>query len=240
MKIYHSLTEVPAQKRPVSLVIGMFDGLHTGHKYLLKSLKKERGTSIVLTFKNHPKEVITEGTKVPILTSAEDKVRELAKCGIDGVIILPFTKDIAHMTYQMFLKEVYNAVPFEHLCIGENDAFGKNREGNKEALQKFGRELRFTVTSLPKLEKDGEIVSSSRIRKHLIDGELKKAENLLGRPLSFRVIDKGLIKSGVYNVRILQDGENTFRNKVIHIDENSPFELNYPSTITFITEEENQ
>lgn len=235
MKIYHSLTEVTPSKRPISLAIGMFDGVHTGHVHLLKNLQKHHGSAIVLTFSNHPKSILRPHLPVPTLMSVKQKLQALSLCNIDATIVLPFSKDIAEMTYQIFLTEIYNALPFEHLYIGENDAFGKNLEGNSHALSTFSKNLSFVFHSLPKLEKDGKIISSSWIRQCLIEGDLKLAERLLGRSLSFEKIDAGLIKPGTYDVRILYDDKDTFITEKVTIEENHPFTLQYPGTITFIT-----
>lgn len=236
MKIYHSLTEIPSLVKPISLTIGMFDGVHKGHQHLLNYVKKNHGSCVVLTFINHPAEFLHPGKIQPSLTTAEEKAHLLSKHSIEHVIMLPFTSDIAQMSYKLFLREIHKCLPFNNLFIGENDAFGKNREGTKEALIEFSPSLDFIPHYIPKLKEKDEIISSSRIRNCLKNGNLLEAENLLNRPLTFSSIDNGLLKPGKYKVRILAEGKDTFSEKTITIDETGGYKLEKPSIITFLTQ----
>ena len=240
MNIYHTLSEIPPLKEPIHLSIGMFDGLHLGHQSLLKNLTSNHGTSVVLTFINHPTEIFTPELKKPMLTTTSEKTELLKEHKIDGVITLSFTKEIAEMTYQMFLKEIHTSLPFKTLTIGKGDAFGKGREGDEEAIKAFAPSLGFVPHYIPKLTKDEKIISSSWIRACLQNGDLLKAEELLGRPISFSSIDKGLMKPGTYKVRVLEEGKNTFSEKEIKIDEDGGYYIDTPSVITFITNKGNQ
>ena len=106
------------------------------------------------------------------------------------------------MTYKEFLKKIHFALPFNKLYIGENDAFGKNREGTKEAIKAFAPSLQFMPYYIPKLQENDQIISSSLIRKELASGNLIQAKRLLGRPLSFSYIDKNLLKPGRYQIHL--------------------------------------
>lgn len=234
MKVYNSLTQIPTLKAPVSLSIGVFDGVHLGHTLLLEKVKEHRGTSVVLTFINHPLELLKKEIAPPLLTTEKEKAALLSNTGIDAVILLPFSRDIAEMTYQMFLSEIHKALPFQHLYIGGNDAIGKDRKGTMEALTAFGPKLHFVAHSIPKLMKDDRIVSSSWIRECLRNGDLVKASRLLGREVSLSRVRAELIKPGKYLVRVLEDGERVFTEQEITIEEGKAFETENPSMITFL------
>ena len=235
MKVYHSLTEIPTLKKPISLCIGVFDGLHLGHKFLLEKIKEYHGTSVILTFINHPLELLKKDTPPPLLlTTQSEKVQLLAISEIDVAILIPFTREIAEMTYQMFLSEIYIALSFQHLYIGEKDTIGKDRKGTIEALTSFGLENHFQVHSIPKLTKENRTISTSWIRESLRNGDLLTAENLLGRKVSLSKIHAGQIKPGNYLVRIFHNHDNSFSEEIITIKEGENFESEKPSIITFL------
>lgn len=234
MKVYHCLTKIPTLKKPVSLCIGVFDGVHLGHRFLLEKVNEHHGTSVILTFVNHPLELLNKDIAPPLLTAESEKGQLLAMAGIDVAILLPFTREIAEMTYQMFLSEIYIALAFQHLYIGEKDALGKDRKGTIEALTSFGLKNHFEVHSIPKLMKENRPISTSWIRESLRNGDLVTAENLLGRKVSLSKIDAGQIKSGKYLVRIFQEGKNNFSEEIITIEEGKNFKSEKPSIITFL------
>ncbi|MCH9620870.1 MAG: Bifunctional riboflavin kinase/FMN adenylyltransferase [Chlamydiia bacterium] len=233
MKVYHSLTEAPDLEEPISLCIGIFDGVHKGHQKLLTALKGHRGTSIVLTFSNHPLTLLRPEESHTNILTAEQKIQALQLQEVDVAIILPFSKDIAQMSYQIFLTEIHKAIPFKHLYVGEGDAFGKNREGTKENLISFAPQLGFIPHYVEKLKMDDQIISSTWIRKCLKEGDVNLATKLLGREPSFSSITKGVLKPGKYPVRVLLDGERTFTEQIIHVEENG-YELEEPGIITLI------
>jgi len=236
MKVYYSLSEIENIKEPICLSIGMFDGVHRGHQKLLEGLKSHKGSSVVLTFSNHPISLLRPDIYQPTIVSKDEKLKLLELQKIDHAIILPFSKDIAQMSYQIFLTEIHRAIPFEHLYVGEGDGFGKNREGTKEKITHFAPKLGFVPHYVEKLTMDGEIVSSTWIRKALQEGDIARATKLLGREPSFETISKGLIKPGKYHSRILMEGEKLFKEQVIEISEDG-FELGKAGTVTLINKE---
>jgi riboflavin kinase/FMN adenylyltransferase len=183
LSIYRFLTQIPTLKPPISLTVGVFDGVHLGHKALLKELTSNHGSSVVLTFSNHPSEIFNPGEKKQMLTTVEEKCALFKSLKVDHVVILPFTKEIAEMSYQMFLEQIHRSLPFHYLYIGENDAFGKNRQGTKEAIVAFAPTLGFSPRYVPKLKDGEEIISSTLIRKYLKAGKKERAEALLGHKL---------------------------------------------------------
>lgn len=203
MKIAKTISSLPDLNSPVCLAIGTFDGVHLGHQALINKMNK-LGTSLVFTFSNHPTEVLKKGDPVPSLMTAKMKQDALADAGVMNLVIQPFTEDIAQMPYYLFLEEIYAAVPFSHIFFGEDDAIGKNREGTPEKIRELGKKMAFEAHYLPKLKTEDTIISSSNVRKALANGNIKLAEELLGRPYQNQVhpkdpfFDKGLLKPGKF------------------------------------------
>ncbi len=187
MQIYDDYRECcfPARSRVVA--IGNFDGVHLGHRSLLRlAVDKalEQGVrSAVLTFRPHPLKLLFPDRRVFLITSEERKARLIAECGIDDLVVARFDHRFADLSAEAFVSEVL----VEHLgaaavVVGENYAFGRNREGNIERLRQFGREYGFAVLVAPACRLDGELVSSTKIREAIMQGEIERAARFLGRP----------------------------------------------------------
>ena len=150
------------------------------------------GTVAVLTFTNHPSEVIGNYPPAKLIYPLEQKLRLLEEAGVDLTILLPFTKELSEKSYDLFLKEMHQFIPFSFFMLGEGDVLGKNREGTESRVKALGKILNFQ-TFYPKKETlEGEILSSGRIRECLKQGDLRQASHLLGRPYSLF----GQIKDG--------------------------------------------
>ena len=187
MKLYHEISDIPPLPSPIALTIGNFDGLHLGHIHLIKRLKEltqDGGTSVILTFANHPAEVLYPTKKIPLLTTLEHKLHLFKEYEIDATLLLTFTKEFAELSYESFIHNLREKLPFNHLILGEKASFGKNREGDKEHLKSLAESLNFEVEYLPKLSENGEPISSGRLRKLIQTGELEEIEKLLGRSFS--------------------------------------------------------
>lgn len=172
------------------LTIGVFDGVHTGHKYLIAELvrqAKQQGlTSGVLTFRPHPLEVLAPSTVLPYITGLEERVNLLKKEGVDSVTVLPFTRGMAKMSAREFVSFLQKHFRIRGLVVGPDFALGRDREGSVEVLRKLGPEMAFTVTVVPPKRANGDIVSSTAIRQALADGDIAKANRLLGRAFSLQ------------------------------------------------------
>lgn len=183
-----SLNQIPkrfsSSSIPLGLTIGNFDGVHLGHKHLLKELRKrvtDQGIIAVLSFKNPPQAVINqEDTKDP-LCSLEEKIERLKKEGVDLLILLHFSKELAEISYKNFIINIRENYPFTQLVLGKGAAFGKDRLGNASRIKKLGLQMGFEAHYLTKIKNKNTIISSGRIRKLLEKGDKKRAAELLGK-----------------------------------------------------------
>ena len=170
------------------LTIGVFDGVHLGHRFLLSRLKelaRKKGlASGVVTFRHHPEEVLSPQNQLPFLTDLDQRIELLKNEGIDTVVVLSFTTQLAQLSARQFLGLLKKHLRMRGLVIGPDFALGRNREGDTETLRRLGKEMGFSVTVVPPVIIDGEVVSSTMIRKALARGDMKRVQNLVGRPFS--------------------------------------------------------
>lgn len=167
------------------ITIGVFDGVHLGHKHLinqLKELARQRGLrSIVITFHKHPHEILAPHSQPPFLTDSVEKAALLKKEGVDAVIIITFTKKLSQMSAREFLHLLITKLNMRTLVIGPDFALGRNNEGNIPTLRNLGAEMGFSLTVIPPAVINGEVVSSTAIRGALADGDMEKVQRLMGR-----------------------------------------------------------
>ena len=198
MTVYYNLQpEIMDVKNPV-VTIGSFDGVHIGHKKIFslvsETAAKQEGEAIVITFTTHPRKILTPATPPRILTTAREKISAIEACGMDHIVMLPFTRELASLSATDFLHNIifYNFGK-SHIVIGYDHAFGHNREGNYEFLKKASRHEGFEVTRVDPMDCDSKPVSSSWIRTEIEDGNITLANSLLGREYTL----SGLVVKGV-------------------------------------------
>jgi riboflavin kinase/FMN adenylyltransferase len=176
--------------RDTLLAIGVFDGVHLGHKYLISQLLAEARLQNLLpgvvTFRRHPQEVLSPPTRLPLLTDLEERNKLLRNEGVEVIATLSFTIELAQLTAREFLNLLKRYLRMRGLVIGPDFALGRNREGNADTLQTLGEEMNFSVTVVPPLVINGEVVSSTAIREALARGDVRKVHTLVGRPFSLR------------------------------------------------------
>ncbi|MCB1106872.1 MAG: hypothetical protein KDK76_02105 [Chlamydiia bacterium] len=183
MKVVHSMEEIPKLEEPIALSIGVFDGVHLGHQMIFKRLNKltrKGGTSVILTFSNHPSTHLTPNSPVPLLTSLDHRLKLLKKQPIDLAIVLPFNEEIANQSYSSFFGNLRTHLPFKHLIVGEDARFGKGRSGGPDQIKALGWDTEY----LSKETLHKEEISSGLIRHYLEERNLKKVKKMLGRPYS--------------------------------------------------------
>jgi riboflavin kinase/FMN adenylyltransferase len=187
MKIYHSLDEVPADFGPSALTIGNFDGVHLGHRHILKrlvALAQERGGKpSVLTFDPHPTCIVAPERSPRLLTSPAQRAALMREEGIDQVLILPFTAKLAQLTPEEFARQLL----VDRLCartvlVGENFRFGHRQAGTTKVLTELGQKLGFDTEVIDAIRCRGRVASSSEIRKAIQAGRVALAARLLQHP----------------------------------------------------------
>jgi len=187
MQVEEELASLSTNKNTV-LTIGVFDGVHLGHKYLISQLKERARQQDLLagvvTFRQHPQEILSPHTRLPFLTDLAEKINLLKNEGIEVIIALSFTHELAQVSARQFLSLLKKHLRMRGLVTGPDFALGRDREGNADALQALGQDMNFSITVIPPVMINGEVVSSTAIRKALADGDMNKVHNLIGRPFS--------------------------------------------------------
>ncbi len=185
MLVEEELARFSSAKESV-LSVGVFDGVHLGHQKLIAELlhqAEKRGmVSGVVTFRHNPEKLLSHRSKLPFLTDIKERLTLLKQAGMAMVIPLSFTPELAQLSPRQFLTLMQKYLKMRALVIGEDFALGKDREGDTKNLKKLGKEMNFDVIIVPPLLKDGEVVSSTTIRKALADADMEKVRNLMGRP----------------------------------------------------------
>ena len=190
--------------QPTVVTIGIFDGIHRGHRKVLKQLKKRAGDlkvkSCVLTFDPHPARILHPHKTPPMLISTKHKLNLLATEGVDITILVNFTKEFANRKPASFVKEILvKKLDVKELLVGDKFSFGKKRTGNIRKLKKLGRNLGFKVRTISPLKVQGKVISSTLIRKLIMKGSLNRAKTLLGRGVAIL----GTVTRGSRRGRIL-------------------------------------
>ena len=184
MEIEQELASVTPQGETL-LTIGVFDGVHAGHRYLLKKLREraaERNLlSGVVTFSPHPQSVLHPRSQLPWLTSLDDRVGAFRKLGVNIVSVLTFTPKVARLSAREFISLIKKNLGMRGILVGPDFALGKGKEGNIDLLRSLGCEMGFSVDVIPPFKINGEIVSSTLIRRALAEGDMRKVKNLMGR-----------------------------------------------------------
>lgn len=186
MQIFHSLQEFPHTQEPIALTLGSFDGVHLGHRAVLQELQRlvPQGKRVVISFSNHPSSILRPKTPVELLCTLPHRCKLLEEAGMDCLILLQFTPELANHSFEEFLRSVHSFCPFKYLVLGHDAAFGKERKGTQEAVQKLTSEMHFALDYLKPFVVEETPVSSSTIRTALREGDLSRVEKLLGRPFS--------------------------------------------------------
>jgi riboflavin kinase/FMN adenylyltransferase len=188
MDIIKKLVSLKHRYPRAVLTMGNFDGMHVGHKRIIDRVVAEagkiNGTSIVLTFAPHPIKVLKPEITDLLLTSEEHKIKLIERLGVDVCISLDFTS-IANMRAKEFVSEVLcNYLHVQRVYVGFNYRFGVGQQGDVKLLRQVGNENNFSVSIINPVKISGEIVSSTKVRECIKEGNLGRASELLGRRYS--------------------------------------------------------
>ena len=195
MDVVPGVEALRPEQGPIFAVIGVFDGLHRGHAYLLDHLVKEaraRGARpTVITFDHHPDEVLT-GSAPPLLLDPDERLERLDAAGVEVTVVQHFDEALRRTTYDAFIDTIRRGTALAGLLMTPDAAFGFERRGTADAVTELGQARGFDVVVVPPYTIDGAPVSSSAIRTAIQDGDLVEAQRLLGRPVGLRgAVDDG-------------------------------------------------
>jgi riboflavin kinase/FMN adenylyltransferase len=182
---FDGLDHVALPARPLHVAIGMFDGVHLGHRVVVESAvqsaRHSGGVSVVLTFSPHPSVLFKPENPTRMILDLPVKVAMLGAIGVDAVVVQHFTREFAAITAEEFVPLIKRHLPgLAGIYVGDNFRFGQGRKGDVAMLVREGRRHGITVFSAPRVNLDGEPISSTRIRERILNGDMKGAAALLG------------------------------------------------------------
>ncbi|PVX52433.1 riboflavin kinase/FMN adenylyltransferase [Balneicella halophila] len=205
--------------RPV-VTIGTFDGVHVGHRSVIKNLLKEasrvEGESVVITFDPHPRHIVaTKESKTLLLNTLTEKIYRFSELGVDHLLIISFTEEFSNLPYEKFFKDILiDKLNIHTLLVGYDHKFGKNRGGNFEMLSRLCGKNNVNIAQTPQLQIDDKNVSSSAIRQLISNGEVEIASKML----SYNYSLKGKVIDGDKIGR-------TIGFPTANLDQNNPYKL---------------
>jgi len=204
MKLIENLEDIEKPFKNAVITIGNFDGVHIGHQALFHEVIERAdangGTSIAMTFEPHPIRVLKQNGHPPLITLFDQKIELIEKSGIDVLIAVPFTKMFAAIPAKEYVLDVLiKRIGTRTIVVGEDYTFGKNREGNINLLRSYAEALDIEVVTVDwiRMTSGAGRISSTAIRKMVMDGKVRKAQKLLGRHYQIKgVVVKGRNRGG--------------------------------------------
>lgn len=197
MKIIRHADQLQPEDRPVHAAIGVFDGVHLGHQRVLAQAREDaaqtRGLAVVVTFDRHPASVLAADRAPLLIHSLAQKLGLLREAGMDAAWVIPFDLEFSQLAAEEFLRMLKRGFrQVRSISVGREFVFGRQRRGNVALLEEQGQAHGFQVRGLPAFMVEGQVVSSTRIREAISDGQMEWASRLLGRPYSLA----GLVQLG--------------------------------------------
>ena len=186
MRLFHGTDNADIQ-RPTVLTLGVFDGLHLGHQLIMRTVvERARQTGAiptVITFDPHPRAVLHPESAPPLLQTLDQKVEGFGVLGIEQTIVIRFDQEFSQIRAEDFLSDVVkDRLHAKEVYLGCGFAFGHDREGNIELLKRVSAKLGFLAEEVPEVQFRNQRVSSSKVRRLLLEGRVNLARRLLGRP----------------------------------------------------------
>ena len=190
MQHFHTLDDIQLEKS--WLTIGSFDGVHVGHQQIIRDLvtqaQENDQPAVVVSFHPHPQLVLKDEQRPYYLTLPEKRAELLGDLGVDIVLTYPFSKETSRIRAAEFIQELHQRLQFSRLWVGYDFALGMDREGDSATLADLGKRIGYTVKEIAPYLVNGELVSSSIIRKSIRAGKVREAAGFLGR--SFEITGK--------------------------------------------------
>lgn len=195
MRIYHSIEEFSAHNPIVT--IGMFDGVHAGHRAILRQMEslkqKHDGETVLLTFWPHPRIFFGKTDGFGLLTTIDEKMELLEQAGLDVCLILPFSHEFADLSPEAYITNIlYDGMGAKKIVIGYDHKYGKSGSGTFDLMQNYGEKLGFSVEQITAFSVDSKTVSSTKVRNSISSGEIEKANQYL----SYNYFLNGTVVSG--------------------------------------------
>src|SRR5216117_3913753 len=197
MEIIRSIEELERLHGPLFLAIGVFDGMHRGHQAVISTstshARSGNGTPLVVTFDPHPVKVLRPNSAPHLLTATQHKIALIRDLGVAHLLVQHFDPQFAATPPEDFVRQlVTSSRPLREICVGHEWSFGKGRAGNLALLKHLGGTYDFDVVGVQAVTVNGEVVSSTAIRRAVADGDLIKATQMLGREYTIL----GTVKAG--------------------------------------------
>ena len=189
MNIFSDISEINRDENTF-LTLGTFDGVHLGHQKIIDRLisktRSAGGRNFLITFDPHPRNVIKKNDDFKILSTPAEKAAVLEKLGIMNLLVINFTKEFSQQSAEKFFKNyIIDRIGIKEIVIGYDHHFGKGRGGDESTLRDLGRQYGFGVETVDAFRYNGEIVSSTKIRKAIAEGSIKTASAYLDRNYEF-------------------------------------------------------
>ncbi len=204
MKVHKDISLISGIQKPI-LTVGTFDGVHIGHQSIIKRInelaEKLGGESVLLTFHPHPRMVLfPDDDTLKLINTVDEKLELLSRYGLKHVINIPFEKEFSRMSPVEYVRDILvNQIGIDTIVIGYDHHFGRNRQGNLKLLQELGPIYEFKVEEISAQDIDEITVSSTKVRKSILDGDIKSANEFLGYQfmLSGKVVKGNQIGSSI-------------------------------------------
>jgi riboflavin kinase/FMN adenylyltransferase len=184
MKVFRQISQFTSPCHPV-VTVGVFDGVHKGHLEIVRKLSavatEKKCESVIVTFEPHPRLVLPHHAELRLLHTLEEKLGRFEIAGVDSVLVIPFDREFAKISPHDFIKNVLvDQIQLSHVITGYDHFFGQNRQGDFDMLSEMGKQYNFSVDELQMVTVGNINVSSSSVRRTLLDGDVSLASNMLG------------------------------------------------------------
>jgi len=237
MNVWNTLDAFPTGREAIFATIGNFDGVHLGHQAILGSVveaaRARSAPSILITFDPHPLAVVAPSRRPKLLQTRRQKLECLEASGLDGMLLLPFDRELAALPGEEFFSSfLAERIRFAAVHVGSTFRFGRARSGDIRLLESIGARSGFSVVAIPPVHVEGETVSSSAIRSAIEDGHVALATAMLGRPFAVTgevVRGQGRGRTLEFPTANLAVENETIPKRGVYVTETIAFATRFPS-----------